>query len=381
MSKNWHLCVVDAAKMSRVLSYPPKDHNLPVDTRHVLIYFMSGNPGLIEYYTPFLSTLHTLLETSASNRPRPRPVAVHIHGSNLAGFDDNDHDKPFTPSNPPHNLEFQIEYVLSNLASVKVQVEGPRYGTPFDDVIVMGHSVGSFLTLEVFNRHLHGEIETVHLRAGILLFPTVTDIAKSPSGRRLDLIRSSSFLDSNAHRIAKGFVDLVPAAALGWIVRRILGFPKQAAEVTVRFLKSRDGIWQAIHMGKDEMKVIGEETWKEELWEIADEAVAEGCNVPKFYFYYGRGDDWVADECRDEFIAKRNEHAEREGPKHKRGRTKIVVDEDDVPHAFCISESLPAILPDKGPYTNRRLRPDHSEQVAEKVKVWIDEILDSLRSE
>lgn len=314
--------------MSRVLSYPPTARSVVSDTRHVLIYFISGNPGLIEYYNPFLSTLHTLLESSSTTRPRTRPVSIHIHGSNLAGFDDNDHEEPFSPTNPPHNLAYQIKYLLSDLASVKVQAEGPRNGTDFDDVIVMGHSVGSFLTLEVFNRHLHGQIESVNLRAGILLFPTVTHIAKSPSGRRLDLIRSTPFLDNYAHRVAKGFVDLVPAAALGWIVQRVLGFPKQAADVTVRFLRSRDGIWQAIHMGKDEMKVIGEETWKEEMWEIADEPGTGG--VPKFYFYYGRGDHWVADECRDQFIAKRNEH--------KKGRTSIVVDEDDIPHAFCISE-------------------------------------------
>ncbi|RKU44049.1 hypothetical protein DL546_005742 [Coniochaeta pulveracea] len=323
--------------MSRVLSYSPKKPSTAAGTRHVLLYFISGNPGLIDYYSPFLSTLHTLLESSSTSlrqRERP-PVVIHIRGRDLAGFADNDHNEPFTPSNPPHTLEYQIRYILSDIAATMVQAEGPRNGTPFDAVVIMGHSVGTFISLEIFNRHLHGEIAEVNLRAGILLFPTVTHLAKSPAGKRLDFIRGTPFLDSNAHRIAKGFVDFVPTTALRYILRRVMGFPEHAAEVTLNFLRSRDGIWQAIHMGKDELKVIGEETWKDELWEIAEETDKEGSEVPKFYMYYGQGDHWVANECRDEFIARRNDHAQREG---KRAKTKIVVDEDNIPHAFCLSK-------------------------------------------
>ncbi|KAH8909212.1 hypothetical protein BR93DRAFT_537068 [Coniochaeta sp. PMI_546] len=344
--------------MPQILSYQPADQSPAAETRHVLVYFISGNPGLIDYYEPFLSTLHTLLESSPRQNG-DRAVSVQIRGRNLAGFDDDDHEKPFTPTNPPHCLEYQIRHILSDLNSASVEVRGPRNGTPFDDVIVIGHSVGSFITLEVFNRHLHGhpELQQVNLRAAILLFPTVTHIAQSPSGRKLDWIRSMPFLDQNAHRVAKAFVDLWPTSVLHWVVRQVMGFPPHAAAVTVRFLRSRDGIWQAIHMGKDEMKTIGEETWADELWEIADEAAEQARVVPKFFFYFGKGDHWVAEESRDQFIKRRHEHAQRDGPEHKKGKTRIVLDEDDIPHAFCIN---------------------HSEQVAEKVKLWIDEILDSL---
>lgn len=367
--------------MSRVLSYPPRSPSAAVGTRHVLLYFISGNPGLIDYYSPFLTTLHTLLESSSTSQQqqsRP-PVAIHIQGRDLAGFADKDHEEPFTPSNPPHTLEYQIRYVLSDIAATKVQAEGPRNGTPFDAVVIMGHSVGTFIGLEVFNRHLHGEMPEVNLRAGVLLFPTVTHLAKSPAGRRLDFIRATPFLDTYAHRIAKRFVDLVPTAALRYILQRFMGFPEHAAEVTLNFLRSRDGIWQAIHMGKDELKVIGEETWKDELWGIAEEADKEGSDVPKFYMYYGQGDHWVADECRDEFIARRNGHAQRG---EQRGKTRIVVDEDKIPHAFCISKysHLPICHSgaDGGIWDADGLTAEHSEQVAEKVKVWVGEVLDSL---
>lgn len=95
----------------------------------------------------------------------------------------------------------------------------------------------------------------------------------------------------------------------------------------MRFLMSRDGIWQAIHLGKDELGVIGEDVWKEDLWELAgdDDGDNEG---ERFVFYFGVGDRWVADECRDAFIARRKGHVE--------GRVKIVMDEAGIPHAFCI---------------------------------------------
>lgn len=334
--------------MPQVLEYPPADPSPAPGARHVLVYFVSGNPGLIDYYEPFLSTLHTLLTSSPghqhSDKDKAAAVSIHIRGQNLAGFDDGDHDGPFTDANPPHGLDYQIRHVLSDLGSVRVAAEGPRRGTAFDDVVVVGHSVGSYIALEVFHRQLQQSrppgSERLNLRAAILLFPTVTHIARSPSGRKLDLIRLAPFLDRNAHRIAKALVDLLPASALRWVVARAMGFPPHAADATVRFLHSRDGVWQAMHMGKDEMRTIGEEAWAEELWEIADETVgSRERDVPRFFFYFARRDHWVADECRDEFIRRRREHAQRDGtPGRKKGMTRIVLDEDDIPHAFCIRE-------------------------------------------
>lgn len=197
---------------------------------------------------------------------------------------------------------------------------------------------------------------------------------------------------------------------------------EHGSEVTTRFLQSRDGIWQAIHLGKDEMGVIrdGEGRWGwwssssspitpiastststaeqhesnrddleeeeeeevvvakeieavEEDWQrVADAQIRqekhehheqkrqekrqeqeheEATKKLKFFLYFGQNDHWVADRYRDEFIERRK----REGHTGKEGGTKIVIDEDRIPHAFCIN---------------------HSEQVAEKVRVWIEEVVE-----
>ncbi|KAJ8106807.1 hypothetical protein ONZ43_g6934 [Nemania bipapillata] len=75
--------------------------------QHVLIFFVPGNPGLIGYYGPFLSALRDLLDANVSRNA----INFHIHGQNLAGFIDQDHE-PFTSHRKPYNLEFQIQHIF-----------------------------------------------------------------------------------------------------------------------------------------------------------------------------------------------------------------------------------------------------------------------------
>ncbi|GAB1314772.1 hypothetical protein MFIFM68171_04982 [Madurella fahalii] len=347
----------------------PSPNRADLSRKQCLIFFIPGNPGLIDYYTPFLSTLRQLLDEREAKEGCG--YAFHIYGRNLLGFEDGDHEPAFgTPTAEgvriePYTLEDQIQCLCEQVCRVNYSaLQGPAARSrrrAFDKVILIGHSVGAYITLEIFNRHHQNRLRSdsqqtdshepssslgsVELTAGILLFPTVVYIAQSSSGQKLALIRRVQFLDMSAHYMAKWFVSLWPRWILGAIVRRFLGFPEHAALATMRFLTSKDGIWQALHMGKDEMETITEEKWNEDLWEI--QGAEEGTGVAaKFFFYFAETDHWVADECRDEFIEKRR--------RHEKGKTRIVVDEEKIPHAFCIH---------------------HSESVAEKVKLWIEDIV------
>ena len=320
------------------LEYPSANRD-DLTRRQCLIFMIPGNPGLINYYAPFFSTLRQLLDEKESKEGCGN--SFHIYGRNLLGFDDRDHEPAFGTSTggaktEPFSLDEQIRCLCEQVQ--RVSTSTLPNGRVFDEVVLIGHSVGSYMALEIFNRHhqaraqVNGQgnsdlLGSVQLKAGILLFPTITHIAKSGSGQKLDLIRRNTFLARSAHHIAKGFVDLWPRWALGTIVRRVLGFPEHAAAATMRFLASRDGIWQALHMGKDEMATITEEKWSEDLWEIQEAEEETGVGT-KFFFYFAETDHWVADECRDEFIEKRR--------KHEKGRTEIVISEEKIPHAFCI---------------------------------------------
>ncbi|KAI1463449.1 uncharacterized protein F4812DRAFT_248750 [Daldinia caldariorum] len=325
------------------LSFPPSlldKGTADSQTPDILIFFIPGNPGLIDYYESFLSTLRNLLDEAESLRH----LRFHIYGQNLAGFADNDHE-PFTSERPPYNLEDQIQHTLRALSGLRID-SGPRKGHPYDEVLLIGHSVGTYIALELFHQLLQDPILAPHLNlgSGILLFPTIHHISSSPSGKKLDLLRRTPILGDNAYRIAQTFLHLLPRGALRWIVRSILGFPVHGADVTTRWLKSRDGVWQALHMGMDEMRVIGEDHWDEELWEIAHEAETHDKVIPKFFFFFGKHDHWVANHYRDDFIQRRQKQVER---------TRLIVDEGNIPHAFCIK---------------------HSEVIAEKVNLWINQI-------
>ncbi|KAK4041265.1 hypothetical protein C8A01DRAFT_34677 [Parachaetomium inaequale] len=367
------------------LGYPSSRQDDPGHLQ-CLIYLIPGNPGLIAYYEPFMKTLRQLLDEKEAVAGCRH--AFHIYGRNLLGFQDGDHSPAFGTTTTsgtktePFTLEDQIRDVSDHLQQLNTSTL--KTGQTFDQVILIGHSVGAYITLELFHRHHHARrvlhttptttsnpppdpLGTVPLTAAILLFPTISHIARSRSGQKLDLLRTTPFLDRAAHHIAKRFVDLCPGWLLSAVVRRVMGFPAHAVGATLQFLASRDGIWQALHLGKDEMRVIGEERWGEEMWvvqEMVEEEAEEeegedeggvrgreggegkaGLGRTKFIFYFAERDHWVADECRDEFIERRR--------RQEKGRARVVVDEGGVPHAFCIH---------------------HSEFVAEKVKGWIGDI-------
>lgn len=320
-------------------------------TRHILIYFLPGNPGLVDYYAPFLARLRTLLNVTESTHDHR--VAFHIHTTNYAGFDDSDHPAPFNPSKgqPPNDVESEIAFSLQNLHATAsaIPAPSPRAGTPFDQVILIGHSLGTYIALEIFHRHLQLPFPgATRLTAGVLLFATIAHLAESPKGIYLDGVRTRTpWLAANLHRLAAAGLWCLPDAALRWYLRTVLHMPPHAEDTTFRFLRSRDGVYQALFLGLDEMRVIRDDIWADDLWEVAEEADRHG-DASKFYILFGKEDHWVANQCRDRFIKQREVHASREPGVGRKGRTTIVVDEEGVPHDFCISKSISFIwLPKK----------------------------------
>ncbi|KAK2016237.1 hypothetical protein LZ32DRAFT_645368 [Colletotrichum eremochloae] len=317
---------------------------------HGLLFFIPGNPGLVDYYTDFFDALKARIGWADGH--------IHIHGRDLFGFRDDSHE-PFSSDNPPYDVERQIELVFDHLASLR-RTDSSRNapgkkGEPYDFVVLAGHSVGSYIALEIFHRHIKDPSRAPHLKlqAGMLLFPTVTHIAQSPSGKQLEVLRTTPFLDKTAHVVAQRFLDLWPAVALRWFITTVLGFGPRAADVTTKFLKSRDGVWQAIHMGKDEMKVITEEKWDKELWEVEEQDRGAGRKAaPRFFFFFGKKDHWVGDHFRDHFIRAREKHIEN-------GWARVEMDDIGLPHAFCTTEK-------------------NSEAVAGKVADWLKEVWDGL---
>lgn len=170
------------------LFYPAASPPSPEPPTYLL--FLPGNPGLIEYYRPFLSTLSTLL----SRR-------INILGVSHAGF--HTHQTAARPDAPGYwTLSEQIAQKVQIVEWLGRQGSGDAQqqtagretaGREPTRVIIAGHSVGAFIALEVLRamceqrRERGGRPGEIEIIGGVMLFPTIVDIAKSPNGRLLSV--------------------------------------------------------------------------------------------------------------------------------------------------------------------------------------------------
>lgn len=183
----------------------------------ITIFFVSGNPGLIGYYHSFLSLLARCLGQDAGNSK----TAYQIYGCSLGGFE-VDHDdvsetaesmsRSTSRTRPDMNrtagrqpqlydLEDQIRFVQGKLVALVERDVSAHPQTKRRKVILVGHSVGAYIAMEVLRRHREttsnkksslatdqsDKISSVDfdIVGGVMLFPTVIDIALSPSGQKL----------------------------------------------------------------------------------------------------------------------------------------------------------------------------------------------------
>lgn len=85
-------------------------------------------------------------------------------------------------------------------------------------------------------------------------------------------------------------------------------------------------------MACDEMREITEDAWDEEIWGASVQSAVSA--RAKLIFYFGENDHWVAKRTRDDLI-----HARAFRPDQPDGRKPgMMIDEDGIPHGFCISE-------------------------------------------
>lgn len=324
-------------------------------SKKYIIIFLTGNPGLIGYYDIFLTHLHALLSKD-SGSPKRSEVVFEVHGSSLPGFETEalrneerirrwkglglDHDAPFS-------LEDTIRAVEQNVFKIIKKNEENSNAK----VILIGHSLGAFIALEIIERHrkrleikqtVAGEPSIV---GGIGLFPCVFEMRQSKSGIRLQKLAQLPFFKTGLPHFLYFLICLIPLFILGPLVRLVTRMPKNAAAVTTAFLKSPMGIRSALSLACDEIETITTDKWSDEIWGAMHPSPT-GVPRPRLYFFFGEEDHWVSGKTRDELILMKGGEEE--------WRPKMEVDTTGLPHGFCIEHSVP---------------------VAEKVACYIREIV------
>ncbi|KAG8533766.1 uncharacterized protein KY384_001507 [Bacidia gigantensis] len=316
-----------------------------------LIFFISGNPGLIYYYEPFLSKLQSLLSLSSFS-----PAHFQIYGHSYKGFEISPHVDSISE---PAGLKQQIKHHEECLRGQVRKHQGEFPGKSLK-VILVGHSVGSYVLLELIQRHKQmvqndDEVDDFDLIGGILLFPTIAEISQSNLGRIARLILPLPGFVGAVGVIARFVTSVLSESALNRVVQLATRFPEYAAKTTTAFLKSSMGVKQALHLARDEMRMIKNE-WDSEL-ELGTILGKEGefvhGNVVIRDANKGLQDRWVADHTRDNIIRAQKEQGQVRKEEYT---TQSVIDDRGTRHDFCTTL-------------------DSSDYVAGEVKNWIDDII------
>jgi hypothetical protein len=161
------------------------------------------------------------------------------------------------------------------------------------------------------------------------------------------------------HTVARILFYFAPIAILARIVGLITGMPLAGAAVTARFLQSKHGVQQALHMAKDELAELTHDQWSDEFWGISTPEDASSTTLKKaaggiseparsqqpgnstdnshtqLQFYWGSNDHWIAQDTRDKIIATR---ARTEGKNGDERKPVMEIDGHGIGHAFCLSE-------------------------------------------
>lgn len=315
----------------------PEVENMAEEPEQCLIFFVPGNPGLPKFYTHFLATLASMLKESHVSTPR----VIRVCAAHLAGFQGSG-----TPlSVAPYTLQDQIMYTESQLSEFAKELDIP---TPRPvRTILIGHSVGAYIVMEMLRRrHANQQPSEPNLEIveGILLFPTIVDLAKSPLGRILSPLVCMPYAAVLAGSTVWVLGLLLPWILLYNFLKWFLLFPPWAAVAASDFLKSSHGIVQTIYLAREEMKHIKEDQWGEEVWG------AEGKASPRLVLFFGKNDSLVGPKIQNNIIKTRSPENDREVP----WRPQIF--SDKIPHTFCVDEK-------------------HSETVSRMVCKWINEII------
>lgn len=330
-----------------IIHHPP-----PSTSEPLLIFLITGNPGLVSYYNLFLS----LLASHCSSLP----VQAHIYSVSLAGFSIS--GSAAEQLTHPLDLEGQISFIEGAVDKAREDVWrhlGRKEGEEGLRTVLMGHSIGGFMLLEVLRRRKERGMtkgDGIRVIGGVLLTPTVVDLRGSPSGKKVFVcfsfvrevigcmttdhiqhLGSQPYFASTFNTLAKTVLWPIPDAPLLRIIKSITGMPDDPANTTLKFLRSPMGIHQAIHLLRFELAAMTTDKWDDEIWGVttADEKRAN-CTKTKLFFYFAQEDHWVAKHSRDQLIAARAST----GKPDEEGRPRMEIDTTGIAHAFCLSEYL-----------------------------------------
>ncbi|ORZ10739.1 hypothetical protein BCR42DRAFT_421916 [Absidia repens] len=273
------------------LWWPAPSQDADIARRKTVLLFICGNPGLIEYYTDFLDSVHKQASVS---------TCLEIVGVSHLGHSIGPHTSP-SSANHLYSLQDQIDHKLACFDQLRKE-------NPSDtQYILVGHSMGSYVCAEVLKQRQQHNIIRL-----IALFPTLREIALTPNG-----VTMSRWVFGIPLPIVSGVVGLaqmVPNPIRHGITGLITGQKGSNLDVTAHGLLHGSIVKNVVHMARQEMEMIKE---------LDDDFYAT--HVDKFIMYYSRNDSWAPLD-HYEFMSKKFPNAQ------------VHLCAEDIPHAFILED-------------------------------------------
>lgn len=106
------------------------------------------------------------------------------------------------------------------------------------------------------------------------------------------LIRSQSLLyipyfPATIAAIAHAVTYFISLSTLGRIISYVGRVPKHVGQATAEFLKSPMGVYQALYLTVDEMKMIKHDSWDDTIWGSSQPTPEDQARVVPLRFYFG----------------------------------------------------------------------------------------------
>ena len=243
----------------------------------IVLIFLPGNPGLPAFYEIFLSKIHNDLSYLDIWCPSYVEMIVSLD-----------------------------ELIDQLVAFVDILTSKYTKDTKF---IIGGHSLGSYLTVQVMKKRPRLNVVKI-----ISLFPSLQFMADTPRGMQVSPITSQ--VPRTLISFAAWWFSLMPQPILRFIIWLITGLPDHAVNTISKHLLIREHAKSSLYLGNCEMRDIRElelEVMRkyQHLWTI----------------YFGKGDGW----CPAEHVKDISERLDLE---------KNIQCEENIDHAFVLEDSL-----------------------------------------
>ncbi|KZT02403.1 uncharacterized protein LAESUDRAFT_706049 [Laetiporus sulphureus 93-53] len=255
-----------------------------------ILLFIPGNPGLVEFYTPFLTELHNKCKGNLA-------ILAHAHLGHSPTIPHG--DEP--PTHAIAGLTTLIQSAIEALDAIQLTF-------PSSKLTITAHSMGCWVTLQVLKARPN-TISSV-----FLLFPTICHIANTPNGRSLSWLFKPPFPRLIA--AASVLAQILPLHTLSALFS---DWPHAQILVLRSLLRSPSAILACLNLAHDEMNAIQD----------LDTTILQE-HQQRLHFYFAEEDHWVGEQ--KETILKAF-HADA-------GAVKIVHGLQDIPHAFCINHGV-----------------------------------------